>query len=249
MRKVEQFYRSTTDNCTQSYKQAVDVVGLQPHARSVWVLNRNVHWEDGKYLAASASPFRWVSGPGLPPHDLECAVKVATTVEATLALRNLVQALRDVHAQNFPAALLLLGAQMLSVHYDAIFMIDKQVPATLAFGNISLGKTRAAEAAHSILGLAKTFRVNKITDKQANRLVSLSTLGFLLDDPSSPGEFAEKVLIHFAKGSDSSCSAYYEPKCTFTATLNMKCFEAFAAMPKRYGAKYWDSYNNNCTSI
>ena len=43
-------------------------------------------------------------------------------------------------------------------------------------------------------------------------------------------------MIHFAKGSDSSCSASYEPKCTFTATMNMKCFEAFAAMPKRYDA-------------
>ena len=51
-------------------------------------------------------------------------------------------------------------------------------------------------------------------------------------------------MIHFAKGSDSSCSASYEPKCTFTATLNMKCFEAFAAMPKRYGAIFiWLSTN------
>ena len=51
-------------------------------------------------------------------------------------------------------------------------------------------------------------------------------------------------MIHFAKGSDSSCSASYEPKCTFTATMNMKCFEAFAAMPKRYGAIFiWFSTN------
>lgn len=191
MRKVEQFYGSTVENCTQSYKKAVEVLGLQPGARRVWVLNRDVHWEDGAYLDQSESPFYWASAPGLPPHDMECHAKRASTVEASLALNNLVLALKDVHAQNYPAALLLLGSQMLSVHYEAIFTMAKQVPVTLAFGSVCLGKTRAAEAAHSIVGLSKSFRASKITDKQANRLSSLSTMGYLLDDPSSPNEFAE----------------------------------------------------------
>lgn len=177
MRKVEHFYESTVENCTQSYKKAVEVLGLQPGSRRVWVLNQDVHWENGVYLDHSESPFCWVSAPGLPLRDMECHVKVATTVEAALALNNLVLALKEVHVQNYPAALLLLGAQMLSVHYDSIYAIAKQVPVTLAFGNVSLGKTRAAEAAHSILGLSKLFRISKITDKQANRLSCLSTQG------------------------------------------------------------------------
>lgn len=234
MRKVEQFYGCTVEDCIQNYKQAVEVVGLQPGTtRRIWVLSKDVHWENGEFIHPCDSPYCWVSASGLPPHDMGCHVEVAGIVQATSALRNLVQALEGVHMQNYPAALLLLGSQMLSVHYESIFSIAKQVPATLAFGNVSLGKTRAAEAAQSILGLSKTFRVMKITDKQANRLASLSTLGFLLDDPSSPSEFAEKVLIHFSKGGDTSCLASYEPKCTFIATLNLKCFQAFASMSSR----------------
>lgn len=73
-----------------------------------------------------------------------------------------------------------------------------------------------------------------MTDKQAVRLASLSTLGFVIDDPSVPSEFSEKVLAHFEKGVMMSCASSYQPRSTFTVTLNMKCFEAFAALPKRY---------------
>ncbi len=138
-----------------------------------------------------------------------------------------------VHKQNFPAALLLLGSQLLAVCYDEIYEIAGQVPATIAFGKVSLGKTKAAEAAQSIFGLCSTFRVSKITDKQAAKLASQSTLGFLIDDPSSPSEFCEKVLTHFEKGVTMSCTSQYRPRCTFTITMNMNCFEAFAALPKR----------------
>ena len=111
------------------------------------------------------------------------------------------------------------------------------LPATLAFGSISHGKTRAAEAARSIQTLLCEQDL-----RQAGKPAGVTVHPGV--PTSSPGEFAGKVLIHFAKGSDSSCSASYEQKCTFTATLNMKCFEAFAAMPKRYGAIFvWFSTN------
>ncbi len=100
----------------------------------------------------------------------------------------------------------------------------------LAYGNISLGKS---EAARAMLGLSNEFRITKVTDRQALRIASQSTLGFTIDDPSSPQEFAEKVLIHFERGALSSCTSSYQPRCTFTVTLNMECLEAFASMPKR----------------
>lgn len=228
MRKVEQFYGTETQS-----KQAVEVVGLQPGNRKVWVLNRHVHLEGGTYLTPRESPYQWVPAIGLPPLSLECHAKEATMVEGAIALNDLIQALKSVHLQNFPAALMVLGAQMLSIHYESIYSIAGQVPATLAFGRVSLGKTKAAEAAQSLLGLCKNFRVSKITDKQAARLTSMSTLGFLIDDPSSPTEFCEKVLTHFEKGVITSCAASYEPRCTFMATLNMNCLEALADMPKR----------------
>lgn len=237
MRKVEQFYDRTDHSCIQWYKKAAAVVGQQPGSK-IWVLNKNVHVKDGVYLTPEESPYCWVVGNGLPPLDMQCDVKPPTVrgwlVDGTVALSNLVWALKNVHQQNFPAALLLLGAQVMSMFYEQILAIAGQVPATLAFGKVCLGKTKAAEAAQSILGLCKGFRPSKITDTHAARLSVLSTMGFVLDDPSMPTEFCEKIRLHFDKGLSSSCSSSYEPKCTFTITLNMKCFEAFAALPKRY---------------
>ena len=132
----------------------------------------------------------------------------------------------------------MLGAQMMCMNYEKILKIAKQVPATIAYGEVGLGKSQAAYAAQSLLGLSKKFRVTKITDKQTARLASRSSLGFVIDDPSSPSEFAEKVLLHFEQGSSDSCSADYEPRCTFMVTLNMECLEAFTRMPKRYILKF-----------
>lgn len=118
-------------------------------------------------------------------------------------------------------------------HYEAVCKIAKQVPVALGYGNISLGKSRAAQAAQAILGLSEQFKITKVTDKQAMRIAEQSTLGFTIDDPSSPQEFAEKVLIYFERGALLSCMSCFRPRCTFTVTLNMDCFEKFACMPKR----------------
>lgn len=104
----------------------------------------------------------------------------------------------------------------------------------LAYGNVNLGKSKAAEAAQAMLGLSSEFTLKKTTDKQAVRVASMSTLGFLIDDPSSPSEFSEKVLIHFGKGALTSCTSSYKPRCSFIATLNNECLEDFASLPKRY---------------
>lgn len=131
MRKVEQFYGCSNYGCTQSFKTAVEVVGLQPGSR-VWVFRKGVHVKDGEYLTEEESPYCWVSAGGLPPFDMECHVScpmegVSTIASGALALDDLVRALQIVHLQNFPAALLLLGAQIMSIFYEQIFTIAGQV--------------------------------------------------------------------------------------------------------------------------
>jgi hypothetical protein len=114
-----------------------------------------------------------------------------------------------------------------------VYEIAKQVPVAVGYGSISLGKSRAVQAAQAMLGLSRKFRITKITDKQALRIAEQSTLGFTIDDPSSPLEFAEKVLMYFERGTLTSCKSSYRPRSTFTVTLNMECLEKFACMPKR----------------
>ncbi len=79
MKKVEQFYAQTEEDDVQCYKHAVGVVGLQPGPRRVWVLNRDVHFENGKFLTPEQSPYSWVKASGLPPRDMECCVPTSAT--------------------------------------------------------------------------------------------------------------------------------------------------------------------------
>ena len=58
-----------------------------------------------------------------------------------------------VFGRNFPAALLMVGAEHLSVHYEAIYAQGGKVPAAIAHGNVSLGKSMSTEAALSLLGV------------------------------------------------------------------------------------------------
>ena len=55
-------------------------------------------------------------------------------MDAICALRDLVWCLQEVHQNNFQAALLMLGGQMLSMHYEKK---SGGVPATIAYGKVS----------------------------------------------------------------------------------------------------------------
>ena len=69
------------------------------------------------------------------------------------------------------------------------------MPAALAIGNVSLGKTKSAEAALSLVGMNGVSKVKSITDSQALKYSAMTTLGMIIDDPSKPGEIAESCSI------------------------------------------------------
>jgi hypothetical protein len=86
------------------------------------------------------------------------------------------------------------------LHYEAIYAQGGKVPAAIAFGNVSLGKSMSTEAALSLLGVQGKNKVKSITDTQAMKSVSRTTLGFMIDDPSKLSETAENLLFHFERG-------------------------------------------------
>ena len=87
-------------------------------------------------------------------------------------------------AGNFSASLFLLGSQVLCTHYGGIMdcPVGGQVPATIAFGEVGLGKPQCAEATQSMMGLTSQYRPSKITDAQATKFATQTTLGFVIDD-------------------------------------------------------------------
>ena len=252
MRKLEEFYRLKADSEDPDHlvKKAVTVVGLQniSDVRKVWVFNGKVHiGDDGQLIQPQESPYIWLADyvpehilhqHGLPS-DSE-ASSVSPHKMSRKALRGLIDALEKVFGRNFAAALLMLGAELLALHYEAIYAHGGKVPAAIAHGNVSLGKSMSTEAALSLLGVQGKNKVKSITDTQAMKSItdtqamksaSKTTLGFIIDDPSKPSEIAEKLLDHFERATRASKDT---PRTTFLTSVNMTCLENLGEMDARY---------------
>ncbi len=197
MRKLEEFYRLKLDSDDpESYvKKAATVVGLQRHTRGekrVWVLNGRVHIDDdGQLIEPSQSPYAWLAdyvpsanlcSHGLP--DNSTAAIVSPHKLSRRGLRKLIDALQQVYGRNFHAALLVIGAGVLALHYESIYDQGGKVPAAIACGDVSLGKSGASDAALSLLGVQETNKVKSTTDTQALKSATKTTLGLIIDDPT-----------------------------------------------------------------
>ena len=245
MRKFEESrLQANSEDPDIHVKKAVSVVGLQSmkDQKKVWVLNGKVHiGEDGKIIPINESPYIWLADflpesvlnqHGLPSNSDASAVSPYEMTSKTLG--DLIDALKNVFGRNFPAALLMIGAELLSVHYEAIYEQGGKIPATIAHGNVSLGKSMSTEASLSLLGVHEKNKVKSITDTQAVKSVSKTTLGFIIDDPSKPSEIAEKLLYHFERGVRSTRISKDVPRTTFLTSVNRTCLESLAQIDPRY---------------
>lgn len=242
MKKLEDFYclKSESEDPHHYTKQVATIVGLQPHSE-LWVFNGQVHMNaDRDLVDPKTSPFIWlgdyVSDSVLHKHSLPTS-KEASTVPASLdpsQFHSLLEALENVYQHNIPAATLMIGAEVLAVHYSLLQDIGIQVPAAIAVGNVSLGKTRSAEAALSLVGMDTVSKVKSITDVKAIKFGSLTSLGMIIDDPSHPSEVSEKLLFHFDRGTRATTTSFDAPKTTFLTSMNTTCLQALSSMDPRY---------------
>ena len=85
------------------------------------------------------------------------------------AVVNLIKSLWACYAENFAAALLLLGSIVMANHYEALYHRFQKIPATLAYGEINCGKTTATKAALSMVGAQNTNLFKAITDAKGYR--------------------------------------------------------------------------------
>lgn len=172
MRKLDGFYALKCESeCPELYvKHIATVVGRQPHpGHEVWGFNGQVHMDcNGVIIDPSDSPFIWLADylpdatlakHNLPTKKVESCVTQEMSTEGLLSL---IKALKDVYHENLPSALLMLGAETLAMHYSVLQDKCVQVPAALAIGNVSMGKTKSAEAALSLVGMDKVSKVKSI---------------------------------------------------------------------------------------
>ena len=211
----------------KSVKYAAKVTGLNTTegGRKLWVLNAAVQIdEEGNLVGAEESPVVWL-GQFFPkdscPTNIPACFSNAMTDLDKSVLPKLINALESYYGSNFPASLLILGAYLLCIHYEALMDFTQQVPATIAFGKVSLGKSRACKAALATMGLESANFVCKISDPQCWRRTSTTTLGLVIDDlTNATKEISEKILMHFERSPAENFRATYTPRTTFITSVN-----------------------------
>ena len=202
MKKYEAFALACDGN--PKSKETVKCVGLQDASATekVWVFNSTVHvTADGTVMDPDDSPFIWLGKYSRTRKSLQAATvdeqmaaRVPREMSRKKALRNLVKHLKITYEGNFPAAMITLGAQLLSVHYEAINNAGYSVPASILCGDVSHGKSLATKAALSMLGTQHNYFLTSISDTKSTRVTSTTTLGIVIDDPTNVKEIAEKII-------------------------------------------------------
>lgn len=222
-------------------KFAATVTGRHTRGEdAVWVLNAHVHLDaDGEPLTPNASPYVWLGSFYKPRsshsdtssgilRDNSLAANVALPLRAS-ALADLVSALEHCYENNFAATLLVLGASVICNHYEVLFARFQQVPATIVYGEVCCGKTRATRAALSVAGAQNTNFFSSITDARSYRFAGMTTLGMVIDDPREDRELARKISYHFDQSMVSTCARDYQPRTTFICSMNIPCLQRIAA--------------------
>ena len=142
---------------------AASNVGLQQKS-GTWVFNTEFQIVEGE----SAEKYFWLAPKYCGKPSLHIAPStLASSARALKAgekpLQVLIKAVRKCYRELTPAVLLTLGSQILCVHYQKILHIAHHVPATILFGGVQCGKSRAQECAASKVGMKELGIIRQLT--------------------------------------------------------------------------------------
>ncbi len=238
--KYESFLESPTDKwpvrmaakCTglQKIDECDDTnqeIGL-PEDTKVWVMNGAVQFDVyGTMVHPDDSPFIWLGPYWRGRRGTENIAsqaymsRVLPSNQTVDALTDVITALHTSYQKNFPSSLLVLGAQLLNLHYEMLTKLVGGVPVAVAYGDVQCGKTRAMETA---LGTRETHFIKKCSDMKFLSVTTQTTLGLVLDDPTDASMISEKIMLLFDGKKIEQQGEAIVPRTTFMTTVNMECF-------------------------
>lgn len=225
-------------------KCAASVTGLQEpptwlhsehRSRKIWVLNGDVQLDDnGMPVSLDESPYIWLgevcgSRPELlQPEPITGHLRIADPTKKSCvslplneyAAVDLIDILDRYYAHNLPAVLLIIGGFIVCVHYESMIEQHGSVPATIAYGPIQCGKSKATRVALSLMGVSAPNFFTNISDCKAFEYTSQTTLGMVLDDPEDLKQVSKKLTYHFQKSSAATKMYCYKPRTTFITSMN-----------------------------
>ena len=199
-------------------------------------MNEYVHiLENGSMLDLMKSPYVWIKQL---VNDRLASKMSPNTKKPKKSLKNLLTTIENVYSANTPAALLTLGAQVLCLHYEALNQIGNlNVPVTVLFGPVNVGKSKVTKAALSLLGVDHCNFITYASNSKTRKITMETTLGITYDDPKEPNEIAEKILHHFDFGKSCNTASTTQARCTFITSLNEDCLMKLSKSHPKYTNK------------
>ena len=250
-------------------KCAVRVTGLQrPPAwvpppfqnMKVWVLNADVQIDvDGYIIPQDQSRYIWLGSicaarPDIFQPEPVTRQKLADPTKQSItktplnssALYELITTLEGYYAHNFAAAALVLGGFILAVLYEALVEQHGYVPATIAYGRVQSGKSKATKAALSTVGLKDQNFFNQVSDSKALEFTNHTTMGMVMDDPEDPKQIAKKLIYHFQKANASNMAYEFQARTTFLSSMNLKMLRKLSKEARLVGVYTYSLYLHAC---
>ena len=133
----------------------------------------------------------------------------------------MVRALHASYLNNFPPALLALGAQVMNLHFQQLLPVMKGVPVAELYIAAACGKSMAMRTALSLLGTQTSHFIGHCPDVTFIQMTTKTTLGLV---PSDVKVIHEKVMILFEGQSIEQKEEILMPKTTFMTSVNTPCF-------------------------
>ncbi|XP_068722173.1 uncharacterized protein [Montipora capricornis] len=203
------------DSSNKKEFHCVKVLGRQPNSE-VWVINRKVQI-DADGLIIPPNDRAYVFSPRLENKVLVDPPMIKTPL-STDGMQQLVKAMREFLGENFMSGIMLIGALVLSLHYEMLIDYFDCTPMAIAVGEPQSGKTTALNSVLSLIG-SKIF-ANETTYTAALTYMSGTTLGFGLDDIRKTSDMEKIIVSVFNQTGGANYRGKRKPRCCPIMTSN-----------------------------
>ncbi len=126
---------------------------------------------------------------------------------------------------------LIAAGLLLGLHYESIIDHLGFCPLPVICGANGLGKTKAANAALSLIGNTGNF-YSSVKQRFIPRLCCRSSLPPVIDDVKMPNILEDVAISFYNNGKDGTCLQETEPRTCPLLTVNYKTLDCFNKDPR-----------------
>jgi len=191
----------------------VKVIGKQP-GEDVWVFNQDVQMDQNGHIIAVANRTFILESK---KHDF--LVNVTQDLDDGEALKELIQAEKDLFGNNYPQVVMAHAVSSLAANFDLVIETFDGCGIPVLVGHPVSGKSTALKAVLSVFG--DNTLINSVTKKYIERRQSATTIPFGWDDVSDPKMLGEVAVSSFNQAGSATMRGENKPHTVPMVTTNL----------------------------